>query len=52
MKEPSSIKNKKILARSMEIAVKTIIENHLYQFDGSVFRQKDGGPIDLEINGW
>ena len=35
----------------MEIAVKTILSNHLYQMDGKVFRQQTGGPIGLEITG-
>ena len=25
--------------------------NHIYQFDGKVYRQNDGGPIGLEITG-
>ena len=35
----------------MEIVVHTILNNHLYQMDGKVFRQKAGGPIGLEITG-
>ena len=50
-KDPSILQKKKMIARSMEIAVTIIMENHLYQFDGKVFRQKDGGPIGLEITG-
>ena len=48
---PTIIQKKKMVARAMEVAVETIMENHLYQFDGRVYRQKDGGPIGLEITG-
>ena len=40
-----------MLAKSMEVAVKTIMENHLYQFDGKVFGPTDVGPIGLEVTG-
>ena len=43
-KTPSNIQKKKMLARSMEIAVQTILSNHLYQFDGIVYKQQAGGP--------
>ena len=48
-KNPSSIQKKNLLARAMEVAVITIMENHLYQFDGKVYRQSEGGPIGLEV---
>ena len=44
-KIPSNLQKKKMLARAMEIAVRTILSNHLYEFDGKVFRQQSGGPI-------
>ena len=31
--------------------MKTILSNHLYQFDGRVYKQQSGGPIGLEITG-
>ena len=31
--------------------VHTIMGNHLYQFDGKVYRQEEGGPIGLELTG-
>ena len=48
---PSSLQKKIMIARSMEIAVDTIMSNHLYQFDGKVYMQNDGGPIGLEMTG-
>ena len=50
-KEPSSLQKKRMIAKTMEIAVLAIMENHLYQFDGKVFRQREGGPIGLEVTG-
>ena len=50
-KEPSSLQKKRMVTKAMEIAVITIMDHHLYQFDGKVFRQKEGGPIGLEITG-
>ena len=50
-KTPSIIQKKKMLARAMEVAVRTILSNHLYQFDGRVYKQQSGGPIGLEITG-
>ena len=50
-KEPTNNQKKRMVARAMEVVVKTIISNHLYQMDGKVFRQQAGGPIGLEITG-
>jgi hypothetical protein len=33
-KEPSSLQKKRMVTKAMEIAVITIMDNHLYQFDG------------------
>ena len=50
-REPSNLQKKRMVARSMEVVVKTILGNHLYQMDGKVYRQQGGGPIGLEITG-
>ena len=47
----SPIHKRRMLARSMEVMVDTIMSNHLYQFDSRVSRQVEGGPIGLEITG-
>ena len=39
----------RMISRAREIAVQTIMESHIYQLDGKVFQQKDGGHIGLEI---
>jgi hypothetical protein len=35
----------------MEIAVGTMMENHLYQFNRKVYKQREGGTIGLEVIG-
>ena len=50
-KNPTKIQKKKMIARTMEIIVDTIMSNHYYQFGGKVFKQVEGGPIGLEITG-
>ena len=50
-KEPTILQKKRMVARAMEVAVLTILSNHLYQMDGKVYKQQAGGPIGLEITG-
>jgi hypothetical protein len=47
----SEIQKKKMVASMMEVGVHAILSNHLYQFDGKVFKHQKGGPIGLEITG-
>ena len=41
----------KILAKVLSLVVKEVMENHLYQFNGTVYKQKDGGAIGLRLTG-
>lgn len=50
-KNPTQLQKKRMIARTMEIVVNTIMSNHLYQFDSRVFKQVKGGPIGMEITG-
>ena len=50
-KEPSNLQRKKMVSRTLQIAVRKFLKNHIYQVDGKVFRQQEGGPIGLEITG-
>ena len=50
-REPSSLQKRRMVARALEVEVKTILSNHLYRMDGKVYRQQAGGPIGLEITG-
>ena len=39
-----NLKQKRLmLSKSMEVAVKVCFRNHLYQFEGKVYRQSEGG---------
>ena len=44
-KKPSDLQRKKLIALSLMAAAKTVLENHIYTFNGEVFRQTKGGPI-------
>ena len=44
-KKPSALQRKKLIALSLMSAVKTVLENHVYTFNGELYRQKKGGPI-------
>ena len=48
-KESTPGQKKRMLAKTMETAVRTVMKNHLYRFDGQVFKQTSGGPIGLEL---
>ena len=39
-----------MLSKAMEVALKACFRNHLYQFEGKVFRQCEGGPIGLRLS--
>ena len=49
--QPSARQKRVMLARAMEIAVEFLMTNHLYTFDGKVYRQQSGGPIGLDLTG-
>ena len=40
-----------MLAQTVVIAARHIMENHLYTFNGRVYRQSKGGPIGVELTG-
>ena len=44
-KEPTNLQKKRMVAKSMEITVKTILPT--ISTNGRVFKQKTGGPIGL-----
>ena len=46
-----NLKQKRVLlSKAMEVAVKACFRNHLYQFEGKVFHQSEGGPIGLRLS--
>ena len=40
---------RKLLALVVKIATRLIFRHHCYQFDGTVYRQRHGGPIGLRF---
>ena len=44
-KKPSELEEKKMLMFMVVILVRLILENHLYQLSGSLYRQDSGAPI-------
>ena len=48
-KEPSEPQKKRMFAQMVVCAVQTSMSNHLYRFDGKVYKQEDGGPIGDEL---
>ena len=45
VKEPSLIQRKKLVALMLTKTLELTLTNHLYQFDGDLYRQLVGGPI-------
>ena len=39
------------MALALEVGVKATMLGHMYQIDGKVYLQTDGGPIGLELSG-
>ena len=48
---PNEQDKRKMLAVALNIAVKVIMKNHIYSFDGKMRRQSKGGPIGLDLTG-
>merc|ERR1711884_276989 len=48
-KQLTEVEKKQILAEVVYIAVKTVFKNHLYQFEGVVRIQRQGGAIGGEL---
>lgn len=51
VKQPDKDIKREIIAKAMEIFIEAIMTNHVYQFEGELFHQTDGGPIGLLITG-
>ena len=50
-KTPNEDETKKLLAEALRVVILFIMKNHIYQFDGEIRKQKNGGPIGLELTG-
>ena len=47
----TEMEKRNLLAKVVEIAVRTTFRNHLYQFEGKMRVQAEGGPIGLRLTG-
>ena len=48
-REPSTIQRKKLIAMAIMMATRTLLTNHLYQFNEKLYKQLEGGPIGDDI---
>ena len=44
-RKPTRIQKRKIIALVLMATAKTILGNHIYSFNGKIYKQKSGGPI-------
>jgi hypothetical protein len=49
--EPDRGQRRRMLSRLVNKMVVLVMKNHVYQFDGKLYRQKEGGPIGLLLTG-
>jgi hypothetical protein len=49
-KTPNQEQRKLMLSKAIEVGVRECFRNHLYTFNGEVYRQTDGGPIGLRLS--
>ena len=42
---------RKVLAKVIEVAIRSIFANHVYRFDGQLYKKTEGGIIGLRLTG-
>ena len=50
-REPTTEEIRVMMGLALETAVLAVMENHMYRYNNTVRKQKDGGPIGLRISG-
>ena len=50
-RKPTNAEKKVLMSIMLGEAVESVMGNHVYIFDGKVYRQEKGGPIGLELTG-
>ena len=50
-KEPNETDKKRMLSEALRVAIEYIMKNHIYKFNDTTKKQKQGGPIGLELTG-
>ena len=41
----------RLVAKLVELIVVEVFSNHIYEFGGKIYRQREGGPIGLSLSG-
>ena len=49
--EPDGNKKRRMVTEAMKIVLNVIMKNHIYNFDNVMRRQKEGGPIGIDLTG-
>ena len=49
--EPTEEEKRRLIACCIEIGIRAVFFNHLYEFDDKVYLQQDGGPIGVRLSG-
>ena len=47
---PTYLQRRKMMSLAIEVGIKACMNGHMYQFDGKVYLQSEGGPIGLELS--
>ena len=50
-RKPTKPEKQKMFAVGICIGIRLVMENHIYRFGGELRRQKEGGPIGVELTG-
>ena len=49
--EYTELEKKNLIARVMEVAIRTTFKSHFYKWNGHIYKQQAGGPIGLRASG-
>ena len=50
-KSPTVLQRRKMIGLALEVGIKAVMQTHMYQLDGKIHLQSEGGPIGLELSG-
>ena len=51
MRNPTTMEQRKMFGKALELLIITCMDNHVYQFGNKVRLQQNGGPIGLKLTG-
>ena len=50
-RSPTVLQRRKMIGLALEVGIKAVMQGHMYQLDGKIHLQSEGGPIGLELSG-